>query len=113
GAPGRPVSRRRVPRPRLTALLEQTSARVIVLAAPAGYGKTALATEGLEGRPRVGWYSASPAAADLAAFGVELGGAAAAVVPGAGDRLRRRARVEEAPEHAARPLAELLAEDLA
>jgi LuxR family transcriptional regulator, maltose regulon positive regulatory protein len=106
------LSPRHVRRPRLTRILDEAVGQAIVLTAPAGYGKTALAAEWLAGK-RAAWYRASPAGADLAAFSVGLAEAAEAVVPGAGERLRQRARVDEAPERAVRPLAELFAEDVA
>ena len=113
-APTRPpaLSRRHVRRPRLTRLLDAAPAHVVIVA-PAGYGKTTLAAEWLAGKKDVAWYAASRAAADLAAFSVEIGSALEAIVPGAGERLRRRVRVGDTPERSARPLAELLAEDLA
>lgn len=107
------LSPRHVPRPRLTRLLDDADGQAIVLNAPAGYGKTALAAEWLAGRERVAWYHASPASADLAAFSIGLADAAARVVEGAGKRLRSRIRVGETPEETARPLGELLARDLA
>jgi ATP/maltotriose-dependent transcriptional regulator MalT len=40
------VSRRRIiKRPRLTRILDESGARIILLVAPAGYGKTTLAHE--------------------------------------------------------------------
>lgn len=107
------LHRRHVRRPRLTRLLDASTAQAIILNAPAGYGKTSLAAEWLIDRPQVAWYRATPASADLAAFSVGISDVVAPIVPGAGDRVRQRLRVAEAPERAARPLAELLAEDLA
>lgn len=106
-------SPRHVPRPRLTRLLDLAEGQVIVITAPAGYGKTLLAREWVEGKAHAPWYRATAAAADVATFSHALAEAAASVVPGAADRIRRRPRVEATPEQAARPLAELLAEDLA
>ncbi len=57
-----------IKRPRLTKLLDESEARIILLVAPAGYGKTTLAREWLEGRPGVAWYSGRPAMADVAAL---------------------------------------------
>lgn len=107
------LHRRHVPRQRLTALLEASRAQVMLVTAPAGYGKTSLVCEWLASRGDVAWYRATTASADLAAFSVGIAGAMAALVPGAGDRLRTHLRVAETAEQAARPLAELLAEDLA
>ena len=46
-----------IKRPRLTKLLDESEARIILLCAPAGYGKTTLAREWVETRTeRVAWY---------------------------------------------------------
>ncbi|HWO93193.1 MAG TPA: hypothetical protein VNL92_00335, partial [Dehalococcoidia bacterium] len=107
------LHRRHLRRPRLTQLLDRSPAQVLLVTAPAGFGKTSLACEWLEGRTDVAWYRATSASADLAAFSVGISEAIAPIVPGAGDRLRQRLLVAEPPENAARPMAELLAEDLA
>ncbi|MGH8544733.1 MAG: LuxR C-terminal-related transcriptional regulator, partial [Gammaproteobacteria bacterium] len=69
--------------------------------------------EWLQGRDHVAWYRATSASADLAAFSAGLADVIAPIVPGTGNRLKQRLRVGDAPERAVRPLAELLAEDLA
>ena len=62
-----------IKRPRLTKILDETEARIILLCAPAGYGKTTLAREWVATRREpVFWYSGGPAMADLAAFAVDL-----------------------------------------
>src|SRR5262249_9206679 len=107
------VSRRRqIERPRLTPMLDESGARVIPLVAPAGYGKTTLAHEWLEGK-RAAWYRGSPASADVAALAVGLATAAAEIVPNAGERMRQRLRASDRPEDDAPILAEMLAEDVA
>ena len=107
------LSRRHTPRPRLTRLLDASNAQAILLIAPAGFGKTSLACEWLAGRDDVAWYRATSASADLAAFSVGIAEVLAPIAPDAADRLRQRLRVAETPEKAARPLAEMLADDLA
>ena len=107
-----PLFRRHRPRPRLTSVLDATKAQAILLTAPAGFGKTTLAQEWLQGREHVAWYRATSASADLAAFSTGLADVIVPIVPGAGERLRQRLRVADMPEKATRPLAELLAEDL-
>ena len=107
------VSSRHVRRPRLTRVLDAARGQAVVLVAPAGYGKTMLAAEWAQEREGVAWYRAVAPAADLAAFSVGVAAVLAQIVSGAGARLERRLRVGESPETAARPLAELLAEDLA
>jgi LuxR family maltose regulon positive regulatory protein len=83
-----------------------------MLTAPAGYGKTTLAREWLQDRANTVWYRATPASADVGAFSADLAKALEAVLPGAGNRIRQRLRVGDAADRLARPLAELLAEDL-
>ena len=108
-----PLHRRHLRRPRLTRLLDSSTAQAILVTAPPGYGKTLLASEWLEGRTDVAWYHATAASADLAAFSIGIVDAMAPIVPGAGERLRQRLVVGEPPDRAARPMAELLAEDVA
>lgn len=107
-----PLFGRQARRPRLTTMLSQSTAQAILLTAPAGYGKTTLAQEWLQDREQVSWYRATAASADLAAFSTGLADVVAPIVPGAGERLRQRIRIGDAPERAVRPLAELMAEDL-
>ena len=58
-----------IKRPRLTKLLDESGARIILLVAPAGYGKTTLAREWLEAGVKTSlWYSGRPAMADVAAL---------------------------------------------
>src|SRR4051795_5993225 len=62
-----------IKRPRLTRILNETDARIILLCAPAGYGKTTLAREWVATRKEpVLWYSGGPAMADVAALAVDL-----------------------------------------
>src|SRR2546426_7648441 len=93
-------------------MLDESGARIILLVAPAGYGKTTLAQEWLEEK-RAAWYRCGPASADVAALAVGLATAASEIVPGAGDRMGQRLRATDRPEEDARILAEMLAEDLA
>lgn len=83
-----------------------------MLTAPAGYGKTTLAREWLQGREDVAWYRATAASADVGAFSAGLAEALSQIVNDPGERVRQRLRVGDATERLARPLAELLAEDL-
>ena len=62
-----------IKRPRLTKILDETEARIILLCAPAGYGKTTLAREWVATREEpVFWYSGGPAMADVAAFAADI-----------------------------------------
>jgi ATP/maltotriose-dependent transcriptional regulator MalT len=75
-----------IERPRLTHLLDEATAPVVMLVAPAGFGKTTLARQWLAPRRR-GWYRGSPAAADVAALAVGLARSAGEIVPDAGRRM--------------------------
>lgn len=104
------IGRRIIERPRLTRLLAETQSGVLLLTAPAGYGKTTLAKEWLATSGCLhGWYQVTDASSDAAALALDLATAAAVVVPGAGSQLR--ARLKTSPDPAAD--SELLARDLA
>jgi LuxR family maltose regulon positive regulatory protein len=105
--------RRIIKRPRLTRLLDESGARIILLLAPAGYGKTTLARQWLEdpGRKSV-WYQAGPASADVAALAAGVARLVSQIKPGAGTRMLERLRVTKAPAASPQVLGEMLAEDL-
>ena len=67
-----PLFRRHTRRPRLTRMLDASTAQTILVTAPAGYGKTTLATEWVQGRDDVIWYRATSGSADVAAFSAGL-----------------------------------------
>jgi ATP/maltotriose-dependent transcriptional regulator MalT len=63
-----------IKRPRLTKLLDESGARIILLCAPAGYGKTTLAREWTDGLvERVAWYTGGIEMLDAAALAAGLG----------------------------------------
>jgi LuxR family maltose regulon positive regulatory protein len=105
------AGRRIIERPRLTRLLTESESRVMLLVAPAGYGKTTLARQWLAGKPH-GWYQATPASSDVAALALGLASAVAEVVPGVGDHLRARLKTVGNASSDARSLASDLAIDL-
>jgi LuxR family maltose regulon positive regulatory protein len=107
-----PAARRHIiERPRLTRLLDQTQARVIVLVAPAGYGKTTLAREWLAPQ-QCAWYAANAASSDVAAFVVGIANAAAPLRPRASSRVSEW--IERCADPAARvqKLVDLVAQEL-
>src|SRR5215210_2997777 len=105
--------RRIIRRPRLTSILDDSSARIRLLIAPAGYGKTTLAREWLgEPERRAVWYRGGPATADVAALAAGVAEAAATIIPDAGKRMRERLRATGHPEEDVDILAELFAEDV-
>ena len=107
-----PAARRHlIRRPRLTKLLDESGARVILLVAPAGFGKTTLAQQWMEDKPHA-WYRGTPASADVAALAAGIAEAAAKLVPGCDTRIRERLAITRDPEAEAKVLADLVAEDL-
>jgi hypothetical protein len=108
------TQRRIIPRPRLTKLLDESPARIKLLVAPAGYGKTTLAQQWLDvSERRDVWYRGSPASADVAALAAGIAIAASEIVPDAGTRMRERLRVSQSPADDAEILAELFSDDVA
>jgi LuxR family maltose regulon positive regulatory protein len=107
-----PAARRHlIKRPRLTRMLDESGARIILLVAPAGYGKTTLAREWLEDKPHV-WYRGSPADADVAGMAVGIADAAAELVAAATSRIRDHLRATTRPSDEIDVLGEILVEDL-
>src|SRR5881397_1323115 len=103
-----PLGRRHIiERPRLTKLLDETSARVIMLVAPAGYGKTTLARQWLASRPH-GWYQAVRASADIAALVVGLAACIDPSRPGGGRHLREWLKTTGEPQREVETAASLL-----
>jgi LuxR family maltose regulon positive regulatory protein len=78
-----------IKRPRLTKLLDESGARILLLLAPAGYGKTTLAREWLEGKDGVAWYSGGPAMADVAALATGIAEALTSAAGGETDLTER------------------------
>lgn len=113
GTATKPLVRRRriIERPRLTTLLDESQGRIKMLVAPAGYGKTTLARQWLQGT-RSTWYTATRAATDVAALAAGLSRATARLIPGAGDAMMERLRVTARPEGEVDVLAAMLAVDL-
>jgi LuxR family maltose regulon positive regulatory protein len=99
-------------RPRLTRLLDECEARVILLVAPAGYGKTTLAREWLEESRRPLWVWMRRESADVAAIAASVAAAVSTLLPGAGRGLAARLRATAGPRAAPELLADLLAADL-
>jgi LuxR family maltose regulon positive regulatory protein len=107
-----PSRRHIIKRPRLTRLLDQTKARCILLVAPAGYGKTTLAHEWLDGPRRGAWFRGTSGAVDASAVALGLADATASIVEGSGTRLRERLRATQVSRADRDEVARLLADDL-
>ena len=106
--------RRLIPRPRLERLLDESEARIAVLSAPAGYGKTTLARQWLAARtgPAV-WFQARPASSDVGALASGIRQGFAEAMDGIDDRVSKRLRRTADADREVQELAELLAHDVA
>ena len=101
-----------IERPRLTRLLDETSARTIMLVAPAGYGKTTLARQWLASRPHA-WYQGSASSGDVAALALGIADAVEPLVTDVGRRLREWLPTSREPEQEVDVIEQFLSEDLA
>jgi LuxR family transcriptional regulator, maltose regulon positive regulatory protein len=108
------ASRRKIiERPRLTRLLDESPARIKMLIAPAGYGKTTLARQWVGASARTAaWMTANATAIDLAAFAASVGAACSTIVAGASTPLEGRLHVSGTADNDALVFAEMLAADL-
>ncbi|HKT43344.1 MAG TPA: hypothetical protein VJQ85_00980, partial [Gaiellaceae bacterium] len=68
----RPRTQLIIERPRLTKLLDEAGARIILLLAPAGYGKTTLAQQWTRPQERVDWYAGGRGMIDVAGLSVGM-----------------------------------------
>lgn len=106
------INRRKIiERPRLTRLLDESPARIKMLIAPAGYGKTTLARQWLTAGRQSTWCVCGRQSQDIAALTASIVEAMNAVVPGVGDRAEQRVRMAEDPARDVDSLAALLIED--
>ena len=111
----KPTIRRRriIARPRLVAALEKSRARVRMLVASAGYGKTILAEQwAAQDGVRVAWVRARRSSADVAVLARDVAAAAAEIVPGCDRRVCERLNATTDPASEVAVLAEMLSEDL-
>ena len=104
--------RRIIERPRLTRMLDDSPARIKMLVAPAGYGKTTLARQWLAHRSGHAWLGLTSAANDPAELMSQLAALAGAVQPGADARVRERLRYTSQLEHEWPALVDMLIDNL-
>jgi ATP/maltotriose-dependent transcriptional regulator MalT len=100
-----------IERPRLTRLLDETSARVILLVAPAGYGKTTLARQWLASRPHA-WLQASESSSDVVALAAQLARTLATLGHKTSERLLGRIRTIRDSRQELRSIAELQTQEV-
>ena len=111
--PKPPLRRRRIiERPRLIRALDRSQARVRMLVAGAGYGKTTLAEQWACDR-KVAWVRARRSSADVAVLARQMAAAGDRIVPGSGRRLTERLNATTDPAAEVDVLIDLLSEDLA
>jgi LuxR family transcriptional regulator, maltose regulon positive regulatory protein len=108
-----PAQRHIIKRPRLTKLLDEAEARIILLISPAGYGKTTLAREWTTQRGRQGlWYRARAGASDVAVVARTLSAALAPLSETIERSTRELLAALSTPEDEPDAIAELLADEL-
>jgi LuxR family maltose regulon positive regulatory protein len=100
-----------IERPRLIKLMEESGARVIVLHAPAGYGKTTLARQWLsEKGHRAAWYRCTTSSTDVAALAKSMASAFDASHGDLAERVVQRISTSASPETDATKLASMFSE---
>src|ERR1700690_130140 len=107
-----PLGRRRIiKRPRLTRILDEANAPLVLLVAPAGYGKTTLARQWLaQGKRQHAWYTATPPSSDVSALPLGLARALETIAPGPPERMRQRLLAVPTSEEEPEVVADILAD---
>ena len=105
------ANRHIIERPRLTRMLDETTARVIMLVAPAGYGKTVLARQWMRSRKHA-WIHATAAYADVAALAAGISTSLASVVGEESRGIANWLKMSSNPADSLEALASLQREDL-
>jgi LuxR family transcriptional regulator, maltose regulon positive regulatory protein len=103
-----PARRRIIERSRLTRLLDGADARIIMLVAPAGYGKTTLARQWLMGKAH-DWYRTTSASSDIAALALGVVAALSSSNAQTVNRVRERLRATTEPAREPQVFADLVA----
>jgi LuxR family maltose regulon positive regulatory protein len=105
--------RRIIERPRLIKLLDECEAPIILLLAPAGYGKTTLARQWAKTLNGAIWVSLTPAHRDVARLAEDIAAGIDALGGHAGKFIGEYLRSRGNPQRAARDVAVVLSEHLA
>jgi DNA-binding NarL/FixJ family response regulator len=105
--------RRIIERPRLIKLLDESEARIILLLAPAGYGKTTLARQWAKTLNGAIWVSLTPAHRNVATFAEDVARGIDALGGESTSFIREYVRARSNPQLAARDIAEALSQQFA
>ena len=101
-----------IDRPRLTKMLDECEARVILLLAPAGYGKTTLARQWVKTLSGAIWVSATPAHRDVVTLSEDLAAGIDALGGNASKFIREYLSAQSNPQRSARGVAGALADQI-
>jgi len=104
--------RRIIERPRLIKMLDECEARVILLLAPAGYGKTTLARQWVKTLSGAIWVSATPAHRDVVTLSEDLAAGVDALGGHASKFIREYLSAQSNPQRSARGVAAALADQI-
>ncbi|HST16147.1 MAG TPA: LuxR C-terminal-related transcriptional regulator [Gaiellaceae bacterium] len=104
--------RRIIERPRLIKMLDESEARVILLLAPAGYGKTTLARQWVKTLSGAIWVSATPAHRDVVTLAEDLATGVDALGGNASKFIREYLSAQSNPQRSARGVAAALADQI-
>lgn len=104
--------RRIIERPRLIKLLDESEARIILLVAPAGYGKTTLARQWAKTLNAVISVTLTPAHRDVVTFAEDLAAGIEALGGGSTEFIREYLRAQTNPQRAAHGVALALSKQM-
>jgi LuxR family transcriptional regulator, maltose regulon positive regulatory protein len=104
--------RRIIERPRLIKLLDESEAQIILLLAPAGYGKTTLARQWAKTLNGAIWVSLTPAHRDVVTFAEDIAGGIELLGGSTTAFIREYLRAQTNPQRAARGVALELAKQM-
>ncbi|HEY5295100.1 MAG TPA: LuxR C-terminal-related transcriptional regulator [Gaiellaceae bacterium] len=105
-------ARRIIERPRLIKLLDECEARIILLVAPAGYGKTTLARQWAKLLTHAVWVPCTPAHRDVVTFSEDVATGIDALGGDAAKFVREYLGAQSNPQRTAHRIGRMLAEQL-
>jgi len=105
-------ARRIIERPRLIKLLDECESRIILLVAPAGYGKTTLARQWAKTLADAVWVACTPAHRDVVTFSEDVATGIDALGGDAARFVREYLGAQSNPQRTAHRIGRMLAEQL-